>query len=99
MIPHSASVDGRCQRWYPPFVVKTTVYLPEDLHAAVKRVAAETASSEAEVIRTAIRELDARRRASPARRSVGFLSGPGGLAERVDELLDGDRVAPAFGER
>lgn len=80
-------------------MVKTTVYLPEELHAAVKRLAKEAESSEAEVIRTAIRELEARQRPEPVRRSVGFLSGPGDLADRADELLGGGDEALAFGER
>lgn len=81
-------------------MMKTTVYLPEDLAAAVKRLAKEGGSSEAEVIRTAIRELQARNTSRPVARKVGFLTGgPGDLAGRVDELLAGDGSAPAFGER
>lgn len=37
-------------------MVKTTIYLPDDLKSAVKREAARRQSSEAEVIRTAITE-------------------------------------------
>jgi len=36
-------------------VVKTTVYLPDDLHREVKQAARERGMSEAELIRTAIR--------------------------------------------
>lgn len=38
---------------------KTTLYLPDDLRDAIKRVARERATSEADLIRTAIRhEID-----------------------------------------
>ena len=36
-------------------MLKTTVYLPDDLHRDLKRAAAERGTSEAELIRTAIR--------------------------------------------
>jgi metal-responsive CopG/Arc/MetJ family transcriptional regulator len=36
-------------------VVKTTVYLPDELHQGLKRAASERGTSEAELIRTAVR--------------------------------------------
>ena len=36
-------------------VVKTTIYLPDDLHQALKLAAKERGTSEAELIRTAVR--------------------------------------------
>jgi hypothetical protein len=36
-------------------VVKTTIYLPEDLHRELKQAAKERGTSEAELIRTAVR--------------------------------------------
>jgi metal-responsive CopG/Arc/MetJ family transcriptional regulator len=36
-------------------VVKTTIYLPDDMHQGVKRAAKERGTSEAELIRTAVR--------------------------------------------
>jgi hypothetical protein len=71
-------------------MVKTTVYLPEDLKAAISRVAAENATSEAEIIREALRDR-------VHRDSTGlplvplFPEGLGDetVAERVDELLHG----------
>lgn len=62
---------------------KTTVYLPDELKLAVERLARQRGSSEAEVIRRALR--DAARGVSP---SPGFLDGEP-LAERAEELLDG----------
>lgn len=81
------------QRWYhTPVAIKTTVYLPDDLKAAVERLASQRGTSEAEVIRTAIRTLAGA--AEPPRPRVGYAaSGDGSLASRVDELLEG------FGER
>jgi hypothetical protein len=38
-----------------PVVVKTTVYLPEDLHQELKRAAKDRGTSEAELIRAAVR--------------------------------------------
>ena len=71
-------------------MVKTTVYLPEDLKASLERVAAEKGRSEAELIREAIRTLVGE--GVPARPRVPLVAAPLGdptAAERVDELLDG----------
>jgi predicted DNA-binding protein len=69
---------------------KTTVYLPDELKAAVKRTAQQRGVSEAEVIRESIRMAvgDVLRRPRG-----GLYSGSEPIARRVDELLDG------FGER
>lgn len=84
--------------WVVPYVhmVKTTVYLPEDLKYALSRVAAARGDSEAEVIRVAIQSLvDAEPRPRPR---GGIISGPGNIARNVDELLKGDADHPGFGE-
>ncbi len=41
--------------WYFRRVVKTTIYMPEDLHRELKQAAKERGISEAELIRTAVR--------------------------------------------
>lgn len=71
-------------------MVKTTVYLPEDLKAALSRVAAEGALSEAELIRQALREKVSRERRGRPRVPL-FAEGLGDptASERVDELLAG----------
>ena len=79
-----------CQLWYHILVEKTTVYLPSDLKAAVKRAAAQRGVSEADVIRESIRAGVGGSRPRP-RGGVFTSSEP--IARRVDELLDG------FGER
>lgn len=66
---------------------KTSVYLPDDLKAALAREAARRGVSEADVIRAAVR--DAVVRPEP---SAGLFDVEP-FAQRVDELLDG------FGER
>ena len=68
---------------------KTTVYLPEELKAAIERKAQRAGLSEAEVIRRAIEADVAGERPRP--RPGIFSVEP--FAERVDELLEG------FGER
>ncbi len=69
-------------------MVKTTVYLPEDLKASLARLADAEGRSEAELIRDAI---EARVAASARPRPrIPLISGPLGDAtasERVDELL------------
>ncbi len=69
---------------------KTTVYLPDDLKAALERVAAAEGRSEAELIRAAVHEKVVALR--PPRPQVplwpsGF--GDPGIAEKVDALLEG----------
>jgi hypothetical protein len=71
-------------------VDKTTVYLPEDLKAAVKHAARLRGVSEAQVIRDSIR---AGVGATKPRPRGGLYTGSEPIARRVDELLDG------FGER
>ena len=71
---------------------RTTLYLPADLKATVQRAATAQNTSEAEVIRSALRAATAPF-AHPAPRLPLFDSGDPSLAERVDELLAG-----GFGE-
>jgi hypothetical protein len=71
-------------------VQKTTLYLPEDLKVAVKRVAAERGVSEAEIIRESIRESVGRVRARPR---GGLYSSGQPIARNAEEMLAG------FGER
>ena len=71
-------------------MIKTTVYLPDDLKASLERLAAEGNRSEAELIREAIR-LRVEREARPRPR-VPLGDRPLGdpeASERVDELLVG----------
>lgn len=65
---------------------KTTVYLPEDLKAALERAAAVRGQSEAELIREAVRRLTEEVE-QPRPRLPLFSSGDPTLAERVDEEL------------
>lgn len=69
---------------------KTTVYLPDDLKAAVKHAANQRGVSEAEVIRESIRSAVGGARPRPR---GGLYSGTESITRRADELLDG------FGER
>jgi hypothetical protein len=67
---------------------KTTVYLHKDLKRKLKSAAAARGVSEAELIREAVRRLtDAT--IPPRPRVALFKSGKPGLAERVDEALEG----------
>ena len=70
-------------------MMKTTVYLPEDLKASLERVAAEKGRSEAELIREAIRALVGG--GAPAKPRIPLMAtglGDPTAAERVDELLE-----------
>lgn len=71
---------------------RTTVYLPDELKAALQRTAAAQGRSEAEVVRSALAEATAEQ-AHPRPRLPLFDSGDPLLAERVDEAL-----AAGFGE-
>lgn len=73
-------------------VNKTTVYLPEDLKQALRRMAAASGRSEAELIREAI-ATQVRSSERPRPRGQLFTSGDPSLAEHSDEALAG------FGER
>jgi hypothetical protein len=71
---------------------RTTVYLPESLRASLARAAKRLRLTEAEVLRQALQNHLATL-LPPAPRLPLFRSGVPGLAERVDEELEG------FGER
>lgn len=71
---------------------RTTIYLPDDLKAALERTAAAEGRSEAEVVRSALSSATAVH-AYPSPRLPLFDSGDPTLAERVDEEL-----ASGFGE-
>lgn len=71
---------------------KTTVYLPDDLKAALERAALARGRSEADLIHEAVRDMT-RDAEPPKPRLPLFRSGDPTLAERVDEELSG------FGER
>lgn len=69
---------------------KTTVYLPDDLKAALERLAESEQRSEAEIIREALRSAVSNRGSPPPRiplTQVGL--GDPTIAERTDELLEG----------
>ena len=69
-------------------VIKTTLYLPDDLKAALERAARETGRSEAELMRQGIRLAIAQR--EPPTPTIGLLvSDDPEFAERVDEHLAG----------
>ena len=63
---------------------KTTVYLSDELKAALEREAKRTGESEAEVIRRAIKTAVSR-----PRPRAGIISSGELMADRVDELLEG----------
>lgn len=71
---------------------KTTVYLPAELKAALRRAARRRNTSEAEVIRQGIAMITAQEAASSPRLPL-FESGQPDLAAHTDEALRG------FGER
>jgi hypothetical protein len=71
---------------------RTTIYLPDDLKAALERAAARAGTSEAEIVRSAIAVATADD-ANPPPRLPLFDSGDPTLAERVD-----DELAAGFGE-
>lgn len=69
-------------------MVKTTVYLPDELKDALGRVAQQTGRSEADLVREAISALT-RATAAPKPRLPLFASGDPTLAERVEDALEG----------
>ena len=73
-------------------VKRTTIYLPDDLKAALERTAAAHGTSEAEVVRSALASATAEHAYPPPKVPL-FSSGDPTLAERVDAEL-----AEGFGE-
>lgn len=70
-------------------IKRTTIYLPDDMKAAVERVAREEGRTEADVIRTAVAAaLDARSRPQPRIPLWEDGLGDPTIAERADELLE-----------
>jgi ribbon-helix-helix CopG family protein len=67
-------------------VRRTTIYLPDDLKAALERTAAANGTTEAEVVRSAL-TVATMEHAHPKPRIPLFDSGDATLAERVDEEL------------
>jgi hypothetical protein len=70
---------------------KTTVYLPDELRVRLKRAAEESGKSEADLIRAGVEHI-VEVELTPLPRGP-LWSGPGNLAEHVDEIL-----AEGFGE-
>lgn len=67
---------------------KTTLYLPDDLKRSVERIAEHEHTSEAEVLRSAIRDMVAQReRPRPTIPLWPEGIGPPDLAENVDKYL------------
>ena len=81
---------GRCHAMYGIVygMQKTTVYIPDDLKRALGQLAALRGTSEAELIREALRSLTA---AATAPKPILplFQSGKPRLAEGVDRALSG----------
>lgn len=73
-------------------VRRTTIYLPDDLKAALERTASAEGKTEAEVVRSALAAATAEE-VHPRPQLPLFDSGDPTLAERVDEEL-----AAGFGE-
>jgi hypothetical protein len=71
---------------------KTTLYLPDDLKAAVRRLAAETGRTEAAIIREGI-ELAISRHTPPSPTIPIYVSDDPHFAEHADDHLAG------FGEQ
>jgi hypothetical protein len=69
-----------------PVMIKTTVYMPEELKRRIEETARRERRSEAAVIRSAL-DLYTRGRNRPKPRFGLFDSGDPTLAERVDEIL------------
>ena len=71
---------------------RTTIYLPDELKAALERTAAAQGTSEAEIVRSAVAAATAAE-AHPRPRLPLFDSGDPTLADRVE-----DELAAGFGE-
>jgi predicted transcriptional regulator len=79
--------------WYHPYMVKTTVYLPESTKQRVAEAARRSGQSEAEFIRTAIEQRTEEVLPRKRGRWGTIRFDEPGLAHKVDEVL-----AEGFGE-
>ncbi|MCP9484554.1 MAG: ribbon-helix-helix domain-containing protein [Gaiellaceae bacterium MAG52_C11] len=68
-------------------MIKTTVYLPEELKARLERTAASRGQSEADVIRAALDQFTVERERPRPHLPLVQSFGEPGLSERVDEEL------------
>lgn len=66
---------------------RTTIYLPDDLQAQLEQASRLSGKSKAALIRQGLQEVVAS--IQPRPQVPLFFPGHGGLAERVDELLEG----------
>ncbi len=69
-------------------MLKTTIYLPEEMKLELQRIAASRGISEAELIREALKGI-IESAAPPKPRLPLFKSGNPNLAENVDKYLQG----------
>lgn len=69
-------------------MVKTTVYLPEELKAALRKLAAQRNCSEADLLREAVARLTGGTGA-PLPRVPLFRSSGASVAEEIDAALEG----------
>ncbi len=68
-------------------MVKTTLYLPDDLKSRIKYRALRTRRSEAEIIREVLVKDLADETPRPRPRLGGFRSGDPTIGDRIDEIL------------
>lgn len=87
-LPRLLELDGSPSPAYGTMygMKRTTVYLPDELKAALERTAAAQGTTEAQVVRTALESVT-EAQVYPAPRLPLFESGDPTLAERVDEEL------------
>ena len=80
--------------WYRIYVKKTSLYLDEDVDAALARLAEQQGITKAELIRRSLRETAA---AAPRPRisAIGVGGGPGDVSTDVDQHL----TETGFGEQ
>lgn len=76
---------------------RTTVYLPAEMKADLERLARESGTTEAALLRQGVRSVLADH-AGAARPVIPLFDSGAIGAERADELLAGDGSHPAFGE-
>jgi hypothetical protein len=68
-------------------MVKTTVYLDNDLALALRQLAMLEGRSQAELIRTALSDYNRRRKRPPLPGVGEFDSGESNVSERAEEIL------------